>query len=164
VGIALARANKALCITIHDSTKLEEQANTKIPDGLKDRVHFIAHDFFDAQPASSKDADLYLLRHILHDWSERECVQILRALTSTMKEGARILVAEQILAPIGNLPNHTEKIMRALDMQMMVQFGSKERTLEDFGALFELADPRLRIVDLKAPSGSADTFMELMLL
>ena len=163
MGIALARANRDLNVTILDSAKLEAQATTNIPDDLKDRVQFISHSFFDALPASSEGADLYLLRHILHDWPERECIQILQALTSNMKAGARILVAEQVLAPVGALLNHTEKIMRALDMQMMVQFGSKERTLEDFRTLFALADPRLRIVDLKVPVGSADTLMELML-
>lgn len=80
-----------------------------------------------------------------------------------MKKGARILVAEQILAPVGTLPNHTEKIIHALDMQMMVQFGSKERTLEDWTALFELVNPPLRIVGMKTPAGSADTLMELKL-
>ncbi len=81
-----------------------------------------------------------------------------------MKQGARIVIAEQILAPVGTLPNHTEKIMHALDMQMMVQFGSKERTLEDWTKMFEMAEPRLRLVRLVTPTGSADSLMELMLV
>lgn len=51
--------------------------------------------------------------------------------------------------------------MRALDMQMMIQFGSKERAYEDWDALFKSVDPPLEIVDCVQPVGSADSFMEL---
>lgn len=54
-----------------------------------------------------------------------------------------------------------ERIMRALDMQMLVQYGSQERSREDWERLF--AEVGLEIVGMKKPRGSADTFMELAL-
>lgn len=50
------------------------------------------------------------------------------------------------------------------EIMMMVQFGSQERTLEDWTKLFEMAEPRLRLVRLETPEGSADSLMELMLV
>ena len=78
-----------------------------------------------------------------------------------MKPGARIIVAEQVLAPPHTGNAQTEKVMRALDMQMLVQFCGKERTLDDWKALFKLADPKLEIVGCIRPEGSADTLLEL---
>ena len=80
-----------------------------------------------------------------------------------MRHDAKIIVAEQLLPGIGEVPMHTEKVMRALDMQMMVQFGGKERTLDDWKILFQMAEPRLKIDKITTPSGSADSFIELSL-
>ncbi|KAL9577276.1 MAG: hypothetical protein Q9212_006473 [Teloschistes hypoglaucus] len=55
-----------------------------------------------------------------------------------------------------------ERIMRALDMQMLVQYGSQERSKEDWESLF--AEVGLRIVGMKKPKGSADAFMEVALI
>ena len=44
-------------------------------------------------------------------------------------------------------------------MQMVVQFGSKERTFGDWEALFRLAEPTLEIVGYLLPPGSAYTLM-----
>lgn len=54
-----------------------------------------------------------------------------------------------------------ERIMRALDMQMLVQYGSQERNREDWERLF--GEVGLEIVGMKKPKGSADTFMEVAL-
>ena len=52
-----------------------------------------------------------------------------------------------------------ERVMRALDMQMMVQYGSQERTMEDWKTLF--AAVGLKVVKTQRPGGSADTIMEI---
>ncbi|KAL8689685.1 MAG: hypothetical protein Q9218_004697 [Villophora microphyllina] len=54
-----------------------------------------------------------------------------------------------------------ERVMRALDLQMMVQYGSQERTREDWEDLF--AGVGMKIVGIKRPKGSADTVMEVAL-
>jgi len=161
VGITLATACPNLTLIIQDSANLKDSADAKIPAALKPRVFFLPHSFFDPQPALSHAADVFLLRHILHDWEDTDCILILRHIVAAMKPSAKIIVAEQVLAKPGTVDAHTEKIMRALDMQMLVQFGSKERTLEDWEALFKEADPELEIVGQVKPAGSADTLMEL---
>lgn len=146
---------------MEDNVGLKDSADDKIPYHLKSRVVFLPHSFFKPQSALSRDADVFLLRHILHDWNDKDCRAILQALVASMKPGASILVAEQILQSPGAATWQRERVMRALDMQMMIQFGSKERAFEDWNALFLSVTPPLDIVNCVHPDGSADSFMEL---
>ncbi|GMG03555.1 unnamed protein product [Aspergillus oryzae] len=150
-----------LAVIVEDNLGLKDSADDNIPQHLKSRVVFLPHSFFKPQSALSRDADVFLLRHILHDWNDNDCRAILQALAASMKPGASILVAEQILQRPGAASWQRERVMRALDMQMMIQFGSKERAYEDWDALFKSVDPPLEIVDCVQPVGSADSFMEL---
>lgn len=65
----------------------------EVADGSN--VSFMAHDFF--VPQSVTGADAYLFRWILHNWSDKYCVRILRALVPALKPGARIILNEHIL-------------------------------------------------------------------
>jgi hypothetical protein len=127
------------------------------------RVSFLPHSFFQDQPQEVADADVFFLRHILHDWPDAECLTILRNLTKCLKPSAKIILAEQLMPAVGEVPMSTERVMRALDMQMMVQFGSTERTLEDWKDLFRRADHRLILKGVTKPAGSADSFLELQM-
>jgi hypothetical protein len=48
--------------------------------------------------------DVYLLSHIIHDWTEAQCVTILRTCRAAMKPGSRLLIIEMVL-PVGNTPH-----------------------------------------------------------
>ena len=78
--------------------------------GLKDRVKFMAHDFFTEQPV--KDADVYLFRWIFHDWSDKYSIRILKALIPALKPGARIVVHEYVLPKPGTIPLLQERALR----------------------------------------------------
>ncbi|KAE8324781.1 S-adenosyl-L-methionine-dependent methyltransferase [Aspergillus sergii] len=161
VGIRLAEEYPNLAVIVEDNLGLKDSADDNIPQHLKSRLVFLPHSFFKPQSALSRDADVFLLRHILHDWNDNDCRAILQALAASMKPGASILVAEQILQSPGTASWQRERVMRALDMQMMIQFGSKERAYEDWDALFLSVTPPLDIVNCVHPDGSADSFMEL---
>ncbi|KAE8356304.1 O-methyltransferase-domain-containing protein [Aspergillus coremiiformis] len=140
-----------------------------LPDRLHRSLHWtdahdrvgVPHSFFDPQPPFGRYADVFLLRYILHDWNDQDCRVILHALATGVKPGASILVAEQVLRSPGTVPWQRERVMRALDMQMTIQFGSKERTYDDWEAFFKSADPSPEIVACVHPARSADSFMEL---
>lgn len=61
---------------------------------LLDRIQFMKHDFFTSQTVT---AELYIFRHILHDWSDEDCLRILRALEVALKPGAKVLVSEGVV-------------------------------------------------------------------
>lgn len=98
--------------------------------GLSDRVTLVAGDFFESVPA----ADTYLLRLILHDWRDEQCVAILRSCRSAIAPGGKLLVIEQVL-PSGNEPSFGKLI----DLEMLVCAYGRERTANEFDSLFSAA-------------------------
>lgn len=61
---------------------------------LASRITFEEQDFFKRQPTT---ADIYIFRHILHDWSDADCLRILRALVPALKDGAKVLISEAVV-------------------------------------------------------------------
>jgi hypothetical protein len=92
------------------------------------RWETVAGDFFTAVPPGG---DVYLLKRVLHDWSDEDSVRILRSCREAMSDDARLLVIDAIVPP-GNEP-HAAKLY---DVAMMTIFDGKERTREEFDALF----------------------------
>ncbi|KAK2051506.1 O-methyltransferase [Colletotrichum caudatum] len=113
------------------------------------------HDFFHPQPIQG--AAVYYLRHILHDWPDEACVQILRQIVPAMNEKrSRILICDQIVE------DSSPSVASVLyDVDMMSLFNGKERKLSEFNEIFEKADPRLYIKDIKQSQESATTLIEL---
>ena len=54
-----------------------------------------AHDFFTAQPRHS--ADVFILRAILHDWSDAYALKILKHLRIAAKPETRLVILEQLI-------------------------------------------------------------------
>ena len=65
VSVELASKHPNLSLIDQDYGTLKEQFDKTVPDTLKSRVKFQVHDFFTPQTVK---ADVYLLKHILHDW------------------------------------------------------------------------------------------------
>ncbi len=95
--------------------------------------------FFDAVPA----ADAHLLKKVLHDWSDERCVEILTTCREALHPGGVVLVVESLLGR----PGH--ELEAALsDLNMLVLPGGRERTEDEFTALFSAAGLRLtRVID-----------------
>jgi hypothetical protein len=96
-------------------------------DGVADRFEAVAGDFFQAVPA----ADLYLLKAVLHDWSDEQCVRILRNCRASARLGARAMVVENVIGEIG-----APGIEPLADMHMLAMSPGQERDLPEFDALF----------------------------
>ena len=93
-------------------------------------------------------ADAYILSHILHDWDDESCLRILRNVRSAMPPNARVLVYEIVAPP----PNNWWSQDRITDLEMMTMLPGRERTREEFAALFERAGLRLnRVIRTGAP-------------
>lgn len=110
------------------------------------RCTVVAGSFFKVVPSG---ADAYLLKFILHDWDDDDCVRILDNCRRAMASEARTLIIERLLAP----PN--EGIDGKLsDLNMMVNVGGQERSQEEFSALLQRAGLALRRV-IALPGGLA---------
>jgi hypothetical protein len=117
-----------------------------IREQLHHRVSVAEGSFFEAIPHR---ADAYVLSAILHDWPDGQAVHILRACRAAMTGDAVLLVIEQVIDPA----EPTSRFSALLDLTMLVLLGGKERTREEFGALFAAAD-----LELVAVSPTPTTF------
>ncbi len=113
----------------------EEGENYLEKANLAERIETVSGNFFEKVPVK---ADVYLLKHIIHDWNDEECITILKNIKAEMPDDAKILILDAVI-PEGDEP-HFGKIM---DMEMLVSPGGIERTAEEFEKL--LADSGLKL-------------------
>ncbi|TDH17814.1 methyltransferase [Segetibacter sp. 3557_3] len=99
--------------------------------GVGDRCERINGDFAESVPAGG---DIYILKHIIHDWNDEQCVTILANCRKAMAPGGKLLVVEMVL-PEGNEPS----IGKFLDLQMLLFLPGCERTEAEYRTLFEKA-------------------------
>jgi hypothetical protein len=109
----------------------------------KGRWSCVEGDFFKSAPAGG---DAYLLKRIIHDWKDEDCVTILSNIRKAMNPGAKVLVFDCVIPP-GNDP-HGGKV---LDVLMMSALPGFERTEAEFAALFKRAGLKLTRV-IQAPA------------
>lgn len=105
------------------------------PNDLGDRLKFEVADFF--APQEEKDAEVYLFRRVFHDWPDTDCLRVLHATIPSMKTGATLLVNDFVLPRPGTVGDWDEQWLRGVDLQMMITFNSRERTLDDWVKLVE---------------------------
>jgi O-methyltransferase domain len=98
--------------------------------GLSNRSTAFPGNFFEYVPA----ADLYLLKHILHDWNDEEAVTILTRCRESIRPGGRVVVIEILLGETGE-----PRFGPLMDLNMMVMLTGRERTLEEYRVLIERA-------------------------
>lgn len=91
-----------------------------------------SHDFFQVQPV--KNAKVYFMRTVLHDWPDQQAEQILGQIRDAMGPDSVLLISETMLPPTGVLLPSV-----LADMQMMGSFASMERTEVQWRALLEKA-------------------------
>jgi hypothetical protein len=112
--------------------------------GLNGRCETATGDFFKAVPAG----DAYIMKHIIHDWDDDRALAILKNIRSAMTspEG-RLILLEAVIQP-GNQPD----LAKFIDLEMLLMPGGRERTAEEFGALFARAGFALsRVVPTESP-------------
>jgi hypothetical protein len=117
--------------------------------GVADRVAIESGSFFESVPSGG---DAYILSHVIHDWSEAQCLTILGNCRRAMGAGGRLLIVEMVLPP-GDTP-HPGKL---LDITMLTMPGGEERTEAEYAALLAKAGFRLQRV---VPTASAVSVVE----
>jgi len=108
-----------------------ERAREARPESFGDRLAFAAGDFHETIPAGG---DVYILKHVLHNWDDERAAALLRRCAEAMTPTGRILVIEGILLPAP----HTDTT-RLLDLEMLVLTGGRERRKPEWRRLFSNA-------------------------
>ena len=110
---------------------VETATSTLAAAGVLDRVERSGGDFMKAVPAGG---DLYLLKHIVHDWSDAEVVTILENVRRAVVPGGHVIIVEMAVPEDGS---PSPAIL--LDLNMLVMLTGKERTAGEMNALFTRA-------------------------
>ncbi|KAG5792354.1 hypothetical protein H9Q69_008595 [Fusarium xylarioides] len=163
-SIMLATAFPLLNLVIEDLPEPIENAKTRlseIPSDIKSRIDIKAYDFFTPQPI--KNADVYLLRTILHDWPDADAIKIIQGIVAAMGPSSRLLIMDMVLPKPGSGSVTFEAALRQKDLTMIQCFNAQEREVEEWNALLTKADPRLKIQAIERPAGSELSVIEAML-
>jgi ubiquinone/menaquinone biosynthesis C-methylase UbiE len=117
--------------------------------GLQNRCTVIEGNFFESIPGG---ADAYLMRHIIHDWTDDQAVQILGNCRKVIPPHGKVLIVEFRVPPANEA-----SVGKDADMIMLAFPGGKERTEDEYRVLFERSGFRLRKV---TPTKSAVCVVE----
>lgn len=163
-AIMLATAHPHLNVVVEDLAGPIESATARIAElqeNVQSRIQAFEHDFFQPQP--QKGADVYLLRTILHDWPDADAVKIVKGIVDAMAPSSRLLIMDMVLPKPGSGSRTHEAALRQKDLMMIGTFNAKEREVEEWSALLESADARLRICAIKRPVGSELSVIDVSL-
>ncbi|KAK9131979.1 hypothetical protein Scep_011507 [Stephania cephalantha] len=99
-----------------------------------ENLNFVAGDMFQSIPS----ADVVLIKGVLYDWSDEECVKILkrcREAISSKEEGGKVIIVDMVI-DMKESTHESTKIQLMFDMEMMVEVTGKERTRHEWEKLF----------------------------
>nr|ARS23165.1 COMT3 [Plagiochasma appendiculatum] len=107
-------------------------------------VEHVGGDFFESVPKG----DAILLKSILHDWNDEQCIKILQNCRKSLPESGKVIIFEEVLLPLSNT-SCKSRVGQKLNLTMLAIFDGKERYAEDWSNLISSAGfPRHRMIKL----------------
>jgi hypothetical protein len=145
--LAILKANPKAKGIVFDAPQVVAGATEPIrAAGMAERCRAEGGDFFKAVP---KGGDLYILKHIIHDWNDAKATQILKTVRAAIPATGKLVLVELVIPP-GFAPNFGH----ILDLEMMVICDGKERTEGEYRDLLAGAGFRLtRVIPTEGPHG-----------
>jgi O-methyltransferase domain/Dimerisation domain len=135
--------------TLYEMAHVAEGAKEGPLKRVMERCTLASGDMFASVPGG---ADAYIMKHIIHDWPDEKCVQLLKACRKGVNAGGRLLVVDHVIQPGNNFEPG-----KFLDLQMLVFPSGCERTEKQFRELFAAAGWKVsRIV----PTVAGDSIVE----
>jgi O-methyltransferase domain len=117
--------------TLLDLPEVAEVARTRLAErGLGQRVTVLGGDFHDTLPP---DGDVYVLKHVLHNWTDEQVVDILGRIREAMPPTSRVLIIDNIIDEDAS----TDTLF--VDLLMLVLVGGGDRSRAAFTDLVERA-------------------------
>ncbi|HXN98932.1 MAG TPA: methyltransferase [Candidatus Acidoferrales bacterium] len=151
-GLLLAtilKRNTNMNGTLYEMPHVLEGARNGPLKPVMERCTFASGDMFSSVPAG---ADAYIMKHIIHDWPDDRCVQILKACRKSVNPGGKLLVVDNVIHPGNDFSPG-----KFLDLQMLIFPSGCERTEKQFRALLAAAGWQLsRII----PTAAAESIVE----
>lgn len=129
---------------------------SSLPPDFPADIQAMGHDAFTPQPV--QHAKAYYLHHVLHDWPDAQCREILSNIVPAMKKGySRILLNEIVVPDVG-----ADWFATSVDMIMLATHAAQERTESKWRELVEGVG--LRVVRVWDCEGSSEKLIEVDLV
>jgi hypothetical protein len=125
--LAVATKTRGILFDLPDVIVDARRQLTLAPE-LASRMAFEGGNFFNRVPAGG---DLYILRHIIHDWDDVRVARLLRNISSLLPKGGRLMIVERSLTQPG-----VRDLTKVFDfITMLQQDGARVRTEEQLATL-----------------------------
>lgn len=142
LSLALLEKYPHLRATVLDRSEVIQVAHQHLPvndPGVRARLDYIGADMFESVPP----ADVYIMKHIIHDWEDERCIRLLDNCRRGMQAGGRVICVDAVLPPMGNTGGMAAKL---LDIVMLTHITGKERTEQQWQALYHAAGLDIRSI------------------
>ena len=132
LAVALLEMYPELRATVFDVPDLIPVARERLPVGdpaVASRLEYVGGDMFESVPP----AQVYIMKHIIHDWVDEKCIQLLRNCHERMQGNGRVVCVDSVLPPLGDTGSMPAKL---LDILMLTGIDGKERTETQWAELY----------------------------
>ena len=139
---------------LYDLARVVETAPSVLREyGVAERVRIAEGSFFEGVPAGG---DAYILKNIIHDWTDDKALQILRNVRAVAGPRAAVLLVEMVVRE-----NDRDCPGNWADLEMLLNLGSRERTADEYRELLGQAGFRMtRVVPTASPLSVVEAILE----
>ncbi|KAK3291711.1 S-adenosyl-L-methionine-dependent methyltransferase [Chaetomium fimeti] len=164
ISKSLAQMYPNLNFIVQDSNAdMLDEGKSSLAGELRGRVKYSQHSFFDPQPV--ENAAAFLIRQCTHNWADKDVVTIFKSFVPGLLKSSPdtpLLINDIIIPEPGTWPRHQERVVRQVDMVMLVNCGAKQRTRAEFETLLKEADRRYEIRNVfdNGPLGLLEVYLK----
>lgn len=138
LAACLDAAPNARGVLVERESVLQEAQPVLEFNGVVERVRTQIGDAFSMAPWPPGPNRAVILKAVLHNWDDDHAARALSTVGNSLDESGRVFLIEQVVAP-GNTFDHA----KWLDLDMMLTFGGRERTQQDWQELLSRAGLKL---------------------
>lgn len=111
------------------------QAKANDSEGV---LEYVEGDFFQSVPSA---IDCYIIKYVLHNWNDEDCIKILKKCREAISSNGRLLIMDMVIKE-----DEPQVFEKSLDMVMLLLLGAKERTREEFEEILSKAGFKLNTI------------------
>lgn len=142
LAVALLEKYPTLQAAVVDVPDLIRLAKERFPvqnQAVANRLEYVGGDMFDSVPP----ANVYIMKHIIHDWEDEKCIQLLKNCHRSMRGDGRLICVDSVLPPMGDVTGTPAKL---LDINMLVFITGTERAETQWNHLYRAAGFEIRSI------------------
>jgi ubiquinone/menaquinone biosynthesis C-methylase UbiE len=142
LAVALLEKYPTLQAVVLDVPDLIPVARERLPVSdptVASRLEYFGGDMFESVPP----ADVYIMKHIIHDWEDEKCIRLLENCRRSMQGEGRVICVDSVIPPMGNVTGTPAKL---LDIMMLVLITGRERTEAQWNQLYRAGGFEIRSV------------------